>query len=619
MIEDFVCRKLARLSSTGRPGRWLFIDTETKQERCNLTEGGQLSTPWHDEYLYDHGKFYGIKHRMKLGWTCFSRYENNKGFVSDVWGFHTDTEKLWSHIVSLSVPGSPLHIIGHNLYFDLQCSDFFYWLTKWGWCLEFYYDKGMTYILVIRKDKLRIKCLSSTNFFPFSLEKLGVMLNIAKGKIDFDKVSRSDLITYCKQDVFILRKAMEYYITFLDDQGLGKFSMSRAGQAFGSFRYKYMKQPIYLHKHPKATELEESGYFGGRVEARFLGIVPGKSFTHLDVNSLYPFVMKNRRVPVKLIDHGWSMTIEKMTELLEKYCCMAKVDLSTPEPAYAKRYKGKLVFPQGKFSTTLCSEGLLYAIKCNHIRYIHEFTVYQANHIFGDYVTAFYKMRKQYAKADNVVMQEIAKNFLNYLYGKFAQKADCVEMEEDITFDGYYRDEIYDLVTGKTEITTKMFNRIWRTFGKEPSKVYFVAIAAHITEYARFVLYRYMQKVGMQNVLYCDTDSLKMRSCHLPKLKGDIDNKILGKLKIEDRTKHLSIFGAKYYITEKATKLKGVPSRAKKVSDHVYTYTEFQRQRQHLRNRVTRFFVTREVTKTVKPYYDKGQVLTTGKIIPFQF
>jgi hypothetical protein len=228
-------------------------------------------------------------------------------------------------------------------------------------------------------------------------------------------------------------------------------------------------------------------------------------------------------------------------------------------------------------------------------------------------------MRKQYAKDKNVVMQEIAKNFLNYLYGKFAQKADCVEMEEDITFDGYYRDEIYDLVSGKTEITTKMFNRIWRTFGKEPSKVYFVAIAAHITEYARFVLYRYMQKVGLQNVLYCDTDSLKIKSCHVPKLRGDIDNKILGKMKIEDRTKHLSIFGAKYYITEKATKLKGVPSKAEKVGDHVYKYTEFQRQRQHLRNRVTRFFVTREVTKTVKPYYDKGLVLPTGKIIPFQF
>ena len=619
MIEDFVCKKLSRLSGTGRPGRWLFLDTETKQQRCKLTEGGKLFTPWCDEYLFEAGHFTGIKQRFKLGWSCFSRYEKTSGFVSDVWQFHTDTEKLWNYITSLAVPGSPLHVIGHNIFFDLQSSDFFYYLTLWGWCLDFYYDKGLTYILVIHRGKQRIKCLSSTNFFPFSLEKLGIMLKLQKGKIDFDKTSRADLITYCKRDVLILRKAMEYYIAFLDDNDLGRFFMSRAGQAFGSFRYRFMDKKIYLHKDIGVTALEESGYFGGRVESRFLGIVPGKSFVHLDINSLYPFVMKTNRVPVKLIDHGWSLTTDQLSELLQKYCIMAKVDLVTDQPAYAKRYKGKLIFPTGKFSTTLCSEGLQFAIDNDHIKYIGEYSVYKADLIFTKYVDQFYKMRKQFQKTGNRVMDEISKNFLNFLYGKFAQKADCVEFADDITCDGYYREEVYDLVTGKTEITTKMFNRIWRTFGNEPSKIYFVAIASHITEYARFVLYRLMRKVGLENVLYCDTDSLKIRARFLPLLSDDLDDKKLGMLKIEGRTKHLSIFGAKHYTTEKTTKIKGVPRKAEQIGDHKYKYLEFQRQRQHLRQQVTRFFITREVTKTVKPYYDKGEVLSNGKIMPFHF
>ncbi|KKN36636.1 hypothetical protein LCGC14_0771590 [marine sediment metagenome] len=619
MITEFVCKKLSRLSGTGRPGRWLFLDTETKQQRCELTEGGKLFTPWCDEYLFEAGQFTGIKHRFKLGWTCFSRYEKSRAFVSDVWQFHTDTEKLWNYITSLAIPGSPLHIIGHNIFFDLQCSDFFYYLTLWGWCLDFYYDKGLTYILVIHRGKQRIKCLSSTNFFPFSLEKLGVMLKIPKAKVDFETVRRADLITYCKRDVLILRKAMEYYIAFLDDNNLGRFFMSRAGQAFGSFRYRFMDCKIYLHKDVDVTALEESGYFGGRVESRFLGIVPGKSFVHLDINSLYGFVMRDYRLPVKLIDHGWSMTVDKLSELLGKYCVMAKVDLVTDQPAYAKRYKNKLVFPTGKFSTTLCSEGLQFALDNDHIKYIGEYSVYKADRIFEEYVKTFYKLRTKFRKEDNAIMIYLCKMLLNYLYGKFAQKADCIEIADDITFDGYYREEVYDLVTGQREITTKMFNRIWRTFGREPSKVYFVAVAAHITEAARFVLYRYMDRVGINNVLYCDTDSLKIRAELLPLLHDYIDNKKLGRLKIEGRTKHLSIFGAKHYTTEKTTKIKGVPSKAEKIGDHKYKYLEFQRQRQHLRQQVTRFFVTREVTKTVKPYYDKGEVLDSGVIIPFHF
>lgn len=619
MIEDFPCRKLSKLSGTGRPGRWLFLDTETKQLRCKVTDNGKLFTPWCDEYVYEQGHFTGIKHRFKLGWTCFSRYEKSRGFVSDVWQFHTDTEKLWNYITALAVPGSPLHLIGHNIFFDLQCSDFFYYLTLWGWCLDFYYDKGLTYILMIHRGKQRIKCLSSTNFFPFSLEKLGNMLNLPKGKVDFEKSSRADLITYCKRDVLILRKAIEYYIKFLDDNNLGRFYLSRAGQAFGAFRYRYMPKAIYLHKNIDVIALEESGYFGGRVECRFLGIVPGKSFIHLDANSLYSFVMKNRKVPVKLIGHGWNMTTEKLTELLRKYCIMAKVDLSTDVPAYAKRYKRKLIFPTGKFSTTLCSEGLQFAIDNNHINYIGEYSVYKADYVFSDYVTEFYKMRCRYAKNHNDIMSEISKNFLNYLYGKFAQKADCIEMIKDITFNGYYREEVFDLTSHNTEITTKMFNCIWRTFGKEPSKIYFCAIAAHITEYARFVLYRLMQKVGLENVLYCDTDSLKIKAKFLPLLSDDLDEHKLGKLKIEARTKHLSIFGAKYYITEKAKKIKGVPAKAEQIGQYVYKYIQFQGQHQHLRDQVTRFFITREVTKTVKPYYDKGVVLDSGVIIPFHF
>lgn len=619
MTGDFTIRKVSLLKGSFRPDRWLFIDTETKQLRCPITKAGMVNGDDHQEYLFKNGCLTGIKHRMKIGWTCYSNYEKDRGFFNDRWEFWQNSEKLWRYVETLCTETNTLYLVGHNIYFDLQSSDFFYWFTKWGWSLEFYYDKSLIYILAISKGKQRIKCLSSTNFFPFSLAVLGDMLNMPKGEVDFDKVSRSDLITYCKRDVAILHKAVASYIRFIDDNDLGKFKLTRASQAFTAYRYRFMGVKVYMHKDEKTTELEESGYFGGRVESRFLGIVPGKSFIHLDVNSLYPYVMKTNPVPVKLIEYGVNISIDRMGELLRKYCCMASVELSSDDPAYAVRHNGKTVFPTGCFTTTLSTPGLLYALKNDHIKAIGNYSVYLADYIFTDYVNMFYKLKLKYKKTGNKVMQEIAKNFLNYLYGKFAQKRDCIEMIQDLTYDGYFREIVYDLVTGENEVTTKMFNCVWRTYGKEPSKVYIAAIAAHITEYARFHLYYYMQKLGVKNVIYCDTDSLKIKSCYLRRLQGCISDNKLGLLKIEDRSKQLSIFGAKHYTTEHTVKIKGVPSSATKIGDYKYRYTKFYRQTHHLRNQVTRYFITQEVTKTAKPFYDKGVVNDNGVITPFVF
>ncbi|GAH21785.1 unnamed protein product, partial [marine sediment metagenome] len=113
---------------------------------------------------------------------------------------------------------------------------------------------------------------------------------------------------------------------------------------------------------------------------------------------------------------------------------MANVDISTNEPAYAYKYNGKLVFPTGKFTTTLSSAGLRYAIKNGHLVRINSYAVYERSIIFKDYVNYWHNLKTRYSDAGNVVMKEISKNFLNYLYGKFAQQKDIVEMSEDITY-----------------------------------------------------------------------------------------------------------------------------------------------------------------------------------------
>lgn len=605
------------MTSSERPARLLFIDTETRTKQAKISSSGDIVWSGWDEYLYKEKLDVIELHRLELGWTCFNRYDKRRGLVGDVWRLWYSSKELCKYIESLTNDKTALYFFGHNIFFDLQASDFFYYFTLWGWFLEFCYDKALTYILVIRKGKRCIKCVSTTNYFPYNLDALGAFLKIPKLQIDFKQATRGEKIRYCKRDTLIIQKAIGYYISFLDKHELGKFSLTRASQAFTAYRTKFMKHKIYSHNDNEVIELEQAGYFGGRVECGFLGKLPKEDYLLMDVNSIYPYVMRKYKYPVRLVDYTENINYELLSFILKDYCVMAEVYLNTNEPIYAVRRHGKLIFPIGKFKTVICTEALKFAIKHKHLDTIIRMSIYSKADLFTNFVDYFYKYKQLYSKQDNKIMRNIAKYLMLHVYGKFAQMRPIVTEQQEINYKGYYREETYDIVTRQTEIVTKLFNKIYITFGREPSSYYFVPIPAHITENARLYLYQLMKTVGHNNFIYCDTDSLIIKKKHLPKLKKYLHEYRLGGLKEEYAFANLVINGAKYYTMGDIKKMKGVPAKANYLGDYKYEYTQFLRQDTHLRLQVTRFFVTKPVIKTVVPFYDKGKVLPDGRIERF--
>jgi hypothetical protein len=608
---------IKRMSGSKRPSRILFIDTETKTKQAKIASDGKIYWSGWDEYLYQDDFSVVELHRFSMGVTCFSEYRKGRGFVSNKWCSWSNSERLCRYIQHLAASGSTLYVVGHNIFFDLQASDIFYWFTKWGWVLSFYYNKALTYILTIRKGRVKIKFISSTNYFPYKLEVLGEFLGVPKLSIDFQKATPEEKFRYCRRDTLIVKKAVERYLQFIDKHELGNFSMSRSSQAFIAYRSRFMSNKIYTHNHDKVRKLERAAYFGGRVESAYLGKLPKDKYLLVDVNSMYPYLMKHRDCPVKLVDYQEQPDIDILSDVLQDCCVVAEVYLDTDEPVYAVRRKGKLIFPVGRFKAYLCTEGLKHAFEAGHLQWIEKLAMYSKAKLFTDYVDYFAKIRENYKKQNNKIMNTIAKDFHNHLYGKFAQMKPIIVEQEEISYTGYYREETYDLVSGETELITKMFNKKWIVYGREPATYNFTAIPAHVTEAARLYLYKLMKIVGLANFIYCDTDSMIIRAKHLTKLKDYLDDYKTGGIKIEDKFTHLVINGAKHYERGIKKKIKGIPEKAEYLGDYKYEYTQFLRQDSHLRMQVTRYFVTQPVIKTVKPYYDKGEVLKDGSIKRF--
>ena len=129
--------------------------------------------------------------------------------------------------------------------------------------------------------------------------------------------------------------------------------------------------------------------------------------------------------------------------------------------------------------------------------------------------------------AKNPVRRQMAKLFLNSLWGKFCQKPHC---ENYTVIHG--KRQFYDIWSNPNLDKSKFSFRhlsgnTWKVkyctlddFTK-PNAKYNIFLSSKVTEWARCILHRQMKKIGPQRILYCDTDSLMfIWPSDAPKLDG---------------------------------------------------------------------------------------------------
>jgi len=577
-------------------------------------------------------------HKMVMGWTWRVAIGREGAIERESWRFWTDSCDLGDYIVSEARYKAPLYVIGSNITFDLFASGLVEYLRVSGWKAEMLYDKGLVTIIILNREDRRLKFLAVQNFLGGGVEKWGEMLGIPKLEVDLEKDTWDRIKLYCHRDVEITGKVFLQYCDFLRGHDLGGFSPTLSGQSFRAFRHGYMTERILHYDQEQVNRFVRAGYFGGRVECRRLGALPEGRYTKLDINSMYPCVMRDTQFPVKLRQWVRDPTIDYARARVSDCVVMAEVDLSTPEPIYPKRYREKLCFPVGEFTTILCTGSLREAFKRGHVQRVKQLLVFTGAELFTSYVDYFYALKQQYQREGKEVWVKVCKLLLNSLYGKFGEKRErelcrCDDpegafyrrpvsvpvgavAEKNAKFDWRYDPEDYpegDHVPG-TEWSA--FGTYVLTAGSEEGPMSQPAIAAHVTDYARMHLWGFMERVGVENVLYCDTDSLIIEDRFIPHLEDSIDADTLGCLKVEGSASFLEILGCKDYCFGGQRRKKGIRESATCNLDGSYTQPHFPGLYGLLRAGITEGFPIGEITKRDRSEYDKGVIHADGRVTP---
>lgn len=403
-------------------------------------------------------------------------------------------------------------------------------------------DKGAFYSIEIVFSKKsnhvkKVKILDSLKLLPFSVAELarGFHLKITKGEIDYRKhrplgyVCDPDEVAYITNDVLIVAQSLNV----LFSEGLTK--MTIGSNAMANFK-ETIKDFDSLFPAPHYDGDARQSYRGGftYLNPRYARKTVGSGIV-LDVNSLYPSVMKNCPMP-----YGEPIYFEgeyKKDELYRLYIIMIKCNFELKlDRIPTIQLKNNLSFVPTEYITTsdgedvtLCLTSVDYDLfieqyEVTNIEYFGGYKFKSTRGVFDPYIDYWSAKKIQGKLNGNYAIYTLSKLMLNNLYGKFSLNP--------IT-----RSKIPELEEG----------RIKYIVGEEEKRsAVYIPVGTFITAWARDKTIRSAQSL-YHRFIYADTDSLHLEGEELP--KGlEIDDTELGAWKYEGKFSKAKFIRAKTYI-----------------------------------------------------------------------
>lgn len=573
--------------SGAAPQSWIVLDTETMPVRLEEKR-------W--------------QHVFRLGVSAYWRRERESKEELIEYTRWKEADKLLDSIAALPKAKERIGVAAHNMDYDAQVLDIHcelknrnYRLTKAiierGKWVQRWQRGGVG----TGESSRTLLWIDLGNFFPIPLRELAAWLGMSKWAMPgFDEPDET-WFRYCRHDVEIELAALREWLRFIEENDLGYFAPTIAGQAFNAFRHRFMRDQIYVHVHPDVIALEKESYFGGRCQEFWRGRAPKRMYAHVDVNSNYAAIMREESFPVKQVGHYGRTTAANLGVILQKYAAIAHVRIKTDVPAFPFREKPRTLYPIGSFDTTLCTPELALAIEYGYLEEVHEVVLYERAPIFREYVDHFWNHRIEAKLAGDVYSAKCDKGFLTSLHGKLGQR---IVTSELIMIDADRRDEIwaeydshdcawyeYRCIAGRVE------RRVREVYGRDT----LVAIPAHVASYARVKLWRLMVLAGLDNVLYVDTDSLIVKREALDRLWDYIESDSLGGLRLIGESDSLYIRAPKWYRFGRREKRSGLKSSARLVAWDQFEQDDFRNMRWALRHDYPCAAIVEEV-KVNAPY-----------------
>lgn len=396
----------------------------------------------------------------------------------------------------------------------------------------------------------------------------------------------------------------------------GSVKYTVGSQAMAFFRGRHLHDPICVHTHERALELEGRSLYGGRCEVNLLGRLPGTVY-HLDARSLYGWVAANCNVPVQLVDYAEG---EVPGGVLDDPGIVADVTVEMDDPVFPYREPGKdlTIWPVGRFRTVLCAPELSLARE--RICEVHAAAVYRLSPALASFAAACWALRCREEDRGNRTIAKQIKLFSQVLYGKFAQRFRGWRYspgdEPPAPWSLWWQmDKEKKVPVAWRSIAGRVERHVDGGFTDQACPV----ISAWIASAARVRLWQLMELARRPNVYYVDTDSLFVSSLGFERLSARVGTigTDLGQLRVEGSYKDVEIMGWKHYFAGGKLVCAGFDRRARPGFTSHDGPPKIEPVSESCRQRRPPVPLAVQSHATFGGQYRHGQVLPDGRVVPF--
>ncbi len=363
----------------------------------------------------------------------------------------------------------------------------------------------------------------SVSIIPEKLEKFG------KFKVDYTKFEANvrakhmpEIRTYLKQDCVVLFELVSEYRRIAGKQ------ITIASNALKFSKKLGINPGKTNHTYDKKMR---PYFFGGRCQVFRGGI--NRLIRVIDIHSAYPFAMCHDHPNGNEFTHISDAHFDELTRE-EKQRCFIRLRCFS-NGAFPLRSKTDLNFPIGENEFHISGWEYVAALELNLISNVEILDVisHRGTINFTPYVNHWYEYKAAHDKETNPIQYTIGKIMMNSLYGKMAQNparyfdykvmpcGSPICHDLDLNYGGLCDNcgekenaHGFQVATEYEDIEIHRRPALWkyeRKYGKawEGQPLYNnVSTGASITGFTRAHLLRAIHAVGIQHVIYCDTDSI---------------------------------------------------------------------------------------------------------------
>lgn len=532
----------------------------------------------------DPGSFVGLE-RSTI--ACSRRQRKGQWIESQTWETR-QADDMWTAVAEYAGDDGLTHFVSHNLGETLAALNFPGGLVKHGFkATEHFCLIDPPVIFTFRKGKATLKILDLRNWFNTTLsgacESLGIQCPGESPPLDEKPLSE-----WNRQRAVATLAAFQAWAYQVESNGWGSFKPTIASQAQEFYFRTHESSSLLFDANERALALARNSFYGGKRKAFKKGVYAG-AFYQVDMNSMYPHIMKSCLSPIRNVSAYAKCSQHDLFNWHDDYSMIGKVLIRDSRRRFPARHDGKIVYPSGEFWTTLADPELKAAMRDGVIKEIGMVALYQQGHAFTSFVDTLYPLKLKARESGNKPAEAAAKVMLNALYGKFGQQGFEHAVIGECEADACRVEHVLDADRGVWEKHIYYAGKVYKEVRESESMFSHPAIAASITSAGRVILWETMEKAGFENVYYCDTDGLIVDWKGWNNLGQPRANKHIGEWKLEGSASTIDIRREQDYRFGNIEKVAGVAKSARKIDANTFIESRHERIKELMRdNRLKR-------------------------------